>query len=303
MTKRLAVVAVLVAGLLSGCLFGPGKEQVRDAVVGMPGVTGAKFPTRETGVLTTVTLPELLIRMAAATPEQIRAVLDIVRNNPHEDVEAVAIDVSSDPWTNVKHRIAGLDVDQFMDDVDHLAQLGETVGPDSKIEWTREHPRPALALSGIESSLPAALVAIRNVLDNDVQVRAELDHANRVWQWNIQFPFSPAQERHVHAQLEAFSLPIQAVVIEAGVITELNVAVTDIASAADELSDVITAVGAGGAAPLMLTWHVGERSYGALHGSVHVGGCDYTRIPDTDYLLSPEQKALRDRLRSQFDTC
>ncbi|MGV0812087.1 hypothetical protein ABQF34_09020 [Mycolicibacterium boenickei] len=309
--RATAAIILLVTGLLSGCFFGAGndsadKSKLKDTVAGMPGVTWAVIPTREEGVLATVELPKLYVTMATATPQQIRAVVDVVKNNPHEELETLDIGVSDKPSISISRKISEIDTDRFIDDAERLRQLVPVVGPSAVTDWTRDNVSGgALVFRSLESPLPATLSAIQEILGNDVLVEIWLGASSRVQHWKINLPLSPDEERHVNSQLESVPVQIGSVTVESGAITGLTVAITDNQAAESELSSTIAAVGAGSDAPLMLSWYVGPQMNLAAqpNGTVHVGGCGYPNMPGAKNDLSPEEKALQERMRQQFDTC
>ncbi|OBB31003.1 hypothetical protein A5792_16530 [Mycolicibacterium peregrinum] len=305
MTKVTAAIVLLIAGLLSGCFFGLGKddgaEKVKDTVATMPGVTRAGFSTNDDG-LATVTLPNLYVMMRTATPQQIRTVLDTIKNSPHENLDTVDITVSEKPKISVKGTVADIDASQFVDDVERLRQLAPAVGPTAVIEWTRdEMPEGDLHVT-VGSPVAATLATIRETLGQIGRAEISPGPSSRVWDWKINFPFPPDQERHVNAQLESVPGQIGSVTVDSGVITELSVPVTSSLTAESQLSNIIAALDAGPGSPLMLSWHVGQLSAGRPDGTVHVGACGYPSAPHGDN-LSPEDKALQERVREQYDTC
>lgn len=304
MTKVTAAIALLVACLLGGCFYGKdnGAEKLKDTVAAMPGVTRAGFSTNEEG-LATVTLPNLWVMMMTATPQQIRTVLETLKNNPNEDLETVDIRVSEKPLISVRGTVADIDADQLIDDVERLRQLTPALGPESVIKWTRDDmPNGDLYVS-VESPVDATLATIREGLGRIGKAEIWPGRSSRVSRWRVYFPFSPDQERHVDTQLESLSVQVGGVTVSSGVITDLDIAVTDSQAAESELNDVIAALGAGPDSPLMLTWYVDQIFLPAApDGTVHVGACGYPTTPRGDN-LSPEEKALQERLRQQFDTC
>lgn len=306
MTKRTAMIVLLVTSLLSGCFFGPGKDngadKLKDTIATMPGVTRAGFSTNDAG-LATVTLPNLFVTMATATPQEISAVVDTLKNNPHEDIETVNIRVSEKPLISVSGTVADIDAGQFVDDVERLRRLTPESGPAAVMKWTRDEvPEGALVLSH-ESPLPDTLAMIREHLGNIGLGEIYPGTASSVQRWRIYFPFSPDQERHVTSQLDSLPVQVGAVAVSSGVITELNVAITDSQAVESTLKNVIAALRSGPDSPLMLSWQVGQIFLPAApDGTVHVGGCGYPTAPLGDS-LSPEEKTLQERLREQFDTC
>ncbi|MBP2450342.1 hypothetical protein [Mycolicibacterium lutetiense] len=306
MTRAIAGIALLVTGLLSGCFFGPGKDngadRLKDTIAAMPGVTSAGFATND-AELATVTLPNLFVTMARATPGQIRAVVDTLKNNPHEDLETINIRVAEKPLILVSGTVADLDAGQFVDDVERLRRLTPAVGPAAVMKWTRDDiPNGNLYVSR-ESPLPGTLGMIRDSLGGIGLAEIYPGASSSVQRWRIYFPFSPDEERRVSSQLDSLPLQVGAVTVSSGVITELNVAVTDIQAVEPAMKDVISRLGAGPDSPLMLSWQVGQIFLPAApDGTVHVGACGYPSTPHGDS-LSREERALQERLREQFDTC
>ncbi|WKG02454.1 hypothetical protein [Mycolicibacterium sp. HK-90] len=306
MTRATAAIALLIAGLLSGCFYGAGKddgaEKLKDTIAAMPGVTRAGFSTNDEG-LATVTLPNLYVMMMTADPQQIRAVVDTLKNNPHQDLETVDITVSEKPLISVSRTVADIGTDQFIEDVERLRRLAPAVGPAAVMKWTRDDvPDGDLSVS-VESPVDATLATIREHLDGIGHAEIYPGSSSGVQRWSIYFPFSPDEERHVNSQLESLPVQVGAVTVSSGVITELNVAVTNIQSAESELNEVIAALAAGPDSPLMLSWQVGQIFLPAApDGIVHAGACGYPSTPHGDN-LSPEERALQERVRRQFDTC
>lgn len=305
MTKVTAAIVLLIAGLLSGCFFGPGKdngaEKVKDTVATMPGVTRTGFSTNEEG-LATVTLPNLYVMMTTATPQQIRAVVDVLKNNPHKDLETVNITVSEKPTISVNGTVADIDASQFVDDVERLRQLAPAVGQAAAIKWTRDGMPEGDLYVTVGSPVAATLTTIRETLGQIGRAEISPGPSSRVWDWKINFPFPPDQERHVNAQLDSVPGQIGSVTVDSGVITELSVTVTSSLAAESQLSTIIAALDAGPGSPLMLSWYVGQLSASRPDGTVHVGACGYPSTPYGDN-LSPEEKALQERVREQYDSC
>lgn len=306
MTRAIGGIALLVAGLLSGCFFGPGKDngadRLKDTIAAMPGVTSAGFATND-AELATVTLPNLFVTMASATPGQIRAVVDTLKNNPDEDLETINIRVAEKPLILVSGTVASLDAGQFVDDVERLRRLTPAVGPAAVVKWTRDDIPDGNLYVSRESPLPGTLGMIRESLGGVGLAEIYPGASSSVQRWRIYFPFSPDEERRVSSQLDSLPLQVGAVTVSSGVITELNVAVTDAQAVEPAMNDVISRLGAGPDSPLMLSWQVGQIFLPAApDGTVHVGGCGY---PGTDRgdSLSTEEKTLQQRLREQFDTC
>lgn len=304
MTKWTALIVLLVTGLLSGCLFDPGKDsaanEVKDTIVAMPGVTRAGFSTSDAG-WSTVTLPYLFVTMATATPQQIRAVVDVLKRNAHEDLETVDITISEKPMISANGTVSDIEADQFIADVERLRQLVPAVGSAGVIKWTRDDVPEGNLYVSAESPVTAILTAIRKSLGNIGLADIWLGESSRVQNWKVYFPLSPDQELQVDSQLE--SLPVQAlaVTVSSGAITELTVAVSDLRTAESQLNGVITALGADPDSPLLLTWQFRKTRVAAAAGTVHVGACGYPTIRGP--FQSPEEKALQQRLREQFDTC
>ncbi|OBK08800.1 hypothetical protein A5637_31265 [Mycolicibacterium fortuitum] len=306
MTRAIGGIALLVAGLLSGCFFGPGKdngaERLKDTIAAMPGVTSAAFATND-AELATVTLPNLFVTMTSATPGQIRAVVDTLKNEPDEDLETINIRVAEKPLILVSGTVANLDAGQFVDDVERLRRLTPAVGPATVMKWTRDDIPDGNLYVSRESPLPGTLGMIREGLGGIGLAEIYPGTSSSVQRWRIYFPFSPDEERRVSFQLDSLPLQVGAVTVSSGVITELNVAVTDVQAVEPAMKDVISRLGAGADSPLMLSWQVGQIFLPAApDGTVHVGGCGYPGTARGDS-LSAEEKALQQRLREQFDTC
>lgn len=300
------MIVLLVAGLLSGCFFGPGKdngaERLKDTIAAMPGVTSAGFATND-AELATVTLPNLFVTMASATPGQIRAVVDTLKNNPDEDLETVNIRVAEKPLILVSGTVANLDAGQFVDDVERLRRLTPAVGPTAVMKWTRDDIPDGNLYVSRESPLPGTLGMIRESLGGIGLAEIYPGASSSVQRWRIYFPFSPDEERRVSSQLDSLPLQVGAVTVSSGVITELNVAVTDVQAVEPAMKDAISRLGAGPDSPLMLSWQLGQIFLPAApDGTVHVGACGYPSTPYGDN-LSPEEKALQERVREQYDSC
>ncbi|KLI06661.1 hypothetical protein ACT17_04825 [Mycolicibacterium conceptionense] len=306
MTRAIAAIALVVTGLLSGCFIGPGKDngadRLKDTVAAMPGVTSAGFATND-AELATVTLPNLFVTMTSATPGQIRAVVDTLKNNPHEDLDTVNIRVAEKPLILVSGTVADLDARQFVDDVERLRQLTPAVGPAAVVKWTRDDIPDGNLYVSRESPLPVTLAMIRESLGSIGLAEIYPGASSSVQRWRIYFPFSPEEERRVSSQLDSLPVQVGAVTVSSGVITELNVAVTDFQAVEPAMKDVIGRLGAGPDSPLMLSWQVGQIFLPAApDGTVHVGACGYPGTARGDSLSSAE-KELQQRLRAQFDTC
>lgn len=305
MTRAKGGIALLVAGLLSGCFFGPTNQDVRESVAAMPGVSFARIPTQETGVLSSVDMPQLNVTMSTATPQQIRAVVDLLKNDPHEDLETVHITVSDSPMINASRRIADIDTDQFVDDAERLRRLGPALDPPARIRWTRDDvPDGALVLYTSEESpeppIAPTLATIRGALGDVGLVEIIPGKPNLVQDWKIHPPFSADQLQRVNSRLESLPVDISAVTVASGVITDLAVSLRPGQSPETQLGEVVAALGAGPDSPVMLSW--GSRNLPRPEDTVHVGGCGYPDPPRVDSLPN-EHKTLQQRLREQFDTC
>ena len=304
MRRATTVIALLVTGLLSGCFViggtDDGAEKLKDTIATMPGVSYAGFSTDDAR---NRVLPHLFATMSAATHQEIRAVVDAVKNTPHEDVETLDIKVSEKPLISVSRTVADIDTDQFIDDVARLRRLVPHLGPEAVARWTRDDvPDGDLYLSR-ESPLPGTLALIRDNLGNIGLAQIYPGASSSVQRWRIYLPYSPDEERRVNAQLESLPVRVGAVTVSSGVITELTIAVTDSAAVEPALNAVITKLGAGPEAPLLVSWQVGQISLPAApDGTVHVGACGYPTTPYGDS-LTDQEKALQERLRGRFDTC
>lgn len=306
MTRATAAIALVVTTLLSGCsfFFGPTNQDVRNSVAAMPGVSFAVIPSQETGVLASVDMPQLNVIMSTATPQQIRAVVDLIKNNPHRDLETVHIGVLGTPGITASRRIADIDTDQFIDDVERLRRLGPALDPSAGIRWTRDDvPDGALVLYTPEESpeppIPATLAAIQDALGGVGLVEITPGNSKLV-HWTIHPPFSTDQLHRVNSQLESLPVDVSAVTVKSGVITDLYISLRMGRTTESQLGEIVAALGAGPGSPVMLSW--GSGPFAPPDGTVHVGGCGYPDPPRMDN-VPPEYKTSEQRLREQFDTC
>ena len=159
----------------------------------------------------------------------------------------------------------------------------------------------------------AAVSAIRAAFGSEEMSVAY--SGDRQQKWAIGFPYSADAQQALESGLRRASPDVRMMKINENQVSFLSVWARDVPEAASVLSQIIVEVRTAVPGEWTLQWidadsgagagaGAGQRSFG---GSVSVGGCDYnansSEEADPSQHFTPSAIALRDQLRSKYDTC
>ncbi len=203
--------------------------------------------------------------------------------------------------------------EQVLEDVRKIRGI-EAGLPAAKI-YAHRNPISGLFSIRVTSSehIRAVVDATRSAIGSDsATLTADATADDAVPEWEIVFPYTPAQEQAVHDKLDHlppdFAFEIE---VKDGSVSKIWVVTPDRASTETRLRAVIAAVQPTTAHPLALGWTDGAGGWvkpgGAVssdfHGMVIVGGCYYKSVGEGGQTPTEEADALESKLRTELDTC
>ncbi|HET6736562.1 hypothetical protein [Mycobacterium sp.] len=310
--RRLAstlLVVVATAFATVGCASAPDRaheaNELEGAIRVMPGVASVVVDYensfgRGSTLHVNVSVPD-------ATAEQIAAVADTINRVRGDkfgeyDQSAEFFVTASPPSVRVK-RAAYLDPGQIAEDAVLLRRFAADIKAE-EISWSRGNQTVGsrLDINEVTTAIPETFAAIRAILGGTTAMVADIRPADPADTplWRVTFPFTPEQQVRIDQQIAAMPGRVVAITVrENAVITLLNVALKDPATAYDDLKAVIAITGAGPTRPLWLRWMPSSELPSGPSGFVIVGGCSYPGQTGDNH----PGNDIEERLRKEFDTC
>jgi hypothetical protein len=209
-------------------------------------------------------------------------------------------------------RGADLDPGSIAADAESLRRLSGAVNT-AEMGIFRNNSTANLKLTQVTTPADDVFSAIREGFGDDAHMSVDLQPASNIAgpSWQVAFPFTAADQQRVDQQMAAMPVSIWATTVGShGAITDLSVGIHNRDTAYQDLVAVIGITGAGPAHALNLHWRwEGDRAekHPNFSGSVQVGACGYIPNAESELhpetYLTPDARALQQRLRTQFDTC
>ena len=327
----LATALVTVAALASlvmavgACSSAPDRgadaQRLKATIAAMPGVRDADV-TYENSFERGANL-DITVWMPSATRQQIVDVvtrINTVRGDLFDRYDQTVQFQPNDldaKWFQLK---CGTDLDaaSIADQALALRVLAAHIKAGSA-DWSCRPNHRSLTIRDNDTPIGAVLDALRSTGMDDASVSVELQAAQTpspqqsISLVNVQFPYSAADLDYFNALVARLgAVPWLASIGPGQTVSALSVRVHDPATAHQQLTNVIAAVGAGPARPLMLAWALENPPSSTgdtprFFGQVDVGGCNYASQGEGE--LHPEKYftadavALQRQLRAQYDSC
>jgi hypothetical protein len=321
-TALLASLAVIVGACTSAPDRSADAQRLKAAIAGMPGVSDADVNYEnsfERGANLDIT-----VWMPTATHQQVIDVVNRVDTERGDLFDRYDQTVQFQPndvtakWFQIQCG-AKLDAGSIADEAMALRVLAGRIRAGSA-DWSCGPQHRSLTIRDNATSIGAALDAVRATGMDDASVSVELQSAQTppsaqqpFTLFDVQFPYSAADLAHFESLVARLGVvPWLASVGPGQTVSALSVRVHGPATAHQQLTDVITAVGAGRARPLMLVWALDDppsttRDAPQFSGQVDIGGCHYSAQSEgerhPEKYLTPEALALQRQLRAQYDSC
>lgn len=319
------LLAVLVT-LALGCTGAPDRradsERLKAAIAGMPGVTDASV-NYENAIGRGASL-NITVSMPTATRQQMVDVIDrinTVRGTLFDGYyQTVAFQPAGSSTQHFEVRCgAALDAATIADEALALRLLSARIRAGSA-DWFCDPGNRRLTISenttAIGEILDAVHAADADTPTTSLEIMAA-DSAPAMAPFrivNIRNPFSSDDWAGFQNLVTRLAItPWAAGVGPGSAVNHVSFGVRSPATAYQQLTAVIAAVGAGKEHPLLLAWGLDNpppRTAGAptFSGSVIVGACNYGSPPSEGELhpekyLTAEALDLQRRLRTEYDTC
>ena len=312
----IALVLVTVFLGLAGCFPRPDlenrAEELGDMLTSMPGVETVHTQYHN-GFSTGRVLQHRVIMEARSSSEDVKNATEALNQAVGDDFDdyrrelrfhqdSLTIDLKGEP------DIAVLD-----QDLSRLDALTSRLSGGS-LAWERNSINDnlnSLSVRGTATDGFAALSAIRATFGSEeMNVRYSGD---RQQGWAIGFPYSAHAQQTLESAFRGASPNTRMLKIHENQVSFLSVWARDAPETASVLSRIIDEVRTVTPGEWRLQWMdtdggsgsgTGQQSFG---GSVSVGGCDYhansSEETDPSQHFTPSAIAIRDQLRSKYDTC
>lgn len=311
----LMVIALALSGALSACRAPDRKAQadrLKQAIQVMPGVQDAEVSY--TNNFEQGAVVRIVVYLPHADRKQIEDVvgrINAVRGDSFKAFDQKAEFAVTPSRTVRVGRGAELDAVSIADDAESLRRLSGVVDT-AEMSIFRNNSTADLKLNQVTTPADDVFPAIRAAFGDDARVGVDVQPASNIAgpSWRVTFPFAAADQQRVDQQIAAMPVSVSAISVGPhGALADLGVRLHNRDTAYQDLVAVIGITGAGPAHALNLDWRWdGDRADTSpnFSGSVDVGACSYLpsmaeQHPDT--YLTPDARALQQRLRQQFDTC
>jgi hypothetical protein len=314
--RRIASLLIVLACVVSACGAPDRKavaDQLEQSIKSMPGVQDANV--NYTNGFENGATVHLTVYLPDAAPKQIEDVvarINTVRGDAFKAFDQTAEFMVTPSRTVVVKRGAELDGASIAADAESLRRLSVGV---TAAETTifRTKSTADLHLNEVTTRADNVFPALRAAFGDDAHLDLDMLPASNITEpsWRVALPFTAADQQRVDQQLAAMPVSIWAITVGPhGAITGLSVGIHNRDTAYQDLVAVIGTTGAGPAHALNLSWRwEGDRAdkHPNFSGSVQVGACGYIPNAESEVhpetYLTPDARALQQRLRTQFDTC
>lgn len=316
-TAGLLIAAALALSVVLGACGAPDRtaeaDRLAHAIKEMPGVQDANVGYTngfEQGA--TVHIWVFLPDAPGKQIEDVVARINEVRGDAFKSFDQTAEFVVTSSRAVKVDRGAELDSASVAGDAESLRRLSAAVDAD-EISIFRNKSTADLKVNRVTARASDVFPAVRAAFGDDAHLNLDMDSASNidVPSWRVTFPFTAADQQRVDQQMAAMPVSIAMITVGSpGAIGGLTVGLHSRDTAYQDLVSVIEIAGAGPGHALDLSWRLAGAhadTLQAFSGNVQVGACGY--VPNSDIELHPEKyltpdaRALQQRLRKQFDTC